>query len=205
LRDDITDELRRRILSGELAPGTRLGESALADDLGVSRIPLREAFRCLESEGLLEWTFRRGVRVVGTTAREAEIVEEIRIALELLAVRFVIERRDDETERRLQGFLDDGGKAEREGDMPALADLNRAFHHLLAEGTGSPLLERMLQTVRQRADLITATPSEGRVRSSWNDHCAIVGHVLDGDAGAGQARMREHLETHRQHRLPLPS
>jgi DNA-binding GntR family transcriptional regulator len=205
LRDDITDELRRRILRGELAPGTRLGESNLAADLGVSRIPLREAFRCLESEGLLEWTFRRGVRVVGTTSREAETVEEIRLALELLAVRLVVERRDDEFDERLRGFLADGERASGEGDVLALAELDHRFHRLLAEGSGSPLLGRMLQTVRQRADQITASPSEGGVRSSWADHAAIVRLVLDGAAEAGQARMREHLRTHREHRLPLPS
>lgn len=197
LRDEIVDELRRRILDGQLKPGDRLGESALSEELGVSRIPLREAFRCLESEGLLEWLPRRGVRVVGTDTSEAEAVEEIRLALELIAVRFVADRPSAELTEELQGFLKQGNKAVRGRDVETLADLNRRFHLILAEGSGSPLLTRLLQTVRQRSDQLREPADERRVRSSWRDHAAIVRHLLDGQTDEAEARMQAHLISHR--------
>lgn len=197
LRDEIVDELRRRILDGELEPGDRLGESALSGELGVSRIPLREAFRCLESEGLLEWLPRRGVRVVGTDTSEAEAVEEIRLALELIAVRFVASRRDDDMTRELEGFVKAGNRAVRNRDLDTLVELNRRFHLLLAEGSGSPLLTRLLQTVRQRSDQLRVPADEKRVRSSWRDHAAIVRHLLDGETDEAEARMQAHLLSHR--------
>jgi DNA-binding GntR family transcriptional regulator len=198
LRNEVVDELRRRIVGGELRPGDRLGEAALAQELGVSRVPIREAFRCLESEGLLEWVPRRGVRVVGTDTSEAEAVEEIRLALELVAVRFVADRRDDELTTALQAFLDQGDKAVEEHDLPALSDLNRRFHLLLAEGTGSPLLTRLLETVRLRSDQLRSPADDRRIHSSWRDHASIVRHLLDGNTPAAEARMEAHLIGHRR-------
>src|SRR4051812_29390458 len=91
LRDETVDEMRRLILDGELAPGQHLSEAAISERLGVSRLPVREAFRRLEAEGLLEALPRRGVRVVELDADELKIVREARIALELIAVRHTVE------------------------------------------------------------------------------------------------------------------
>jgi GntR family transcriptional regulator, rspAB operon transcriptional repressor len=204
LRGEVVDELRRRILIGELQPGDRLGETALAQELGVSRVPIREAFRCLESEGLLEWIPRRGVRVVGTDSSEAEAVEEIRMALELVAVRIVAERRDDELTAELEAFLDEGARAVDAQDLAALSALNGRFHKLLADGSGSPLLVRLLQTVRLRSDQLRSPADRRRIHSSWRDHAAIVRHLLDGNTPAAEARMDAHLVGHRQAR-PAPA
>lgn len=197
LRKDVVDELRRRVFVGELRPGDRLGEAALAEELGVSRVPIREAFRILESEGLLEWVPRRGVRVVGTDTSEAEAVEEIRLALELIAVRFVAHRRDEALTDELQAFLDEGDKATADNDLVALSGLNRRFHLLLAEGTGSPLLTRLLETVRLRSDQLRSPADDRRVHSSWRDHSSIVRHLLEGNTPAAEARMEAHLVGHR--------
>jgi DNA-binding GntR family transcriptional regulator len=197
LRKNVVDELRRRVFVGELRPGDRLGEAALAGELGVSRVPIREAFRILEAEGLLEWVPRRGVRVVGTDTSEAEAVEEIRLALELLAVRFVAERRDDALTGELRTFLTAGEQAIADNDLAALSGLNRRFHLLLAEGTGSPLLTRLLETVRLRSDQLRSPADDRRIHSSWRDHSSIVRHLLDGNTPAAEARMEAHLVGHR--------
>jgi DNA-binding GntR family transcriptional regulator len=197
LRNEVVEELRRRILAGDLQPGDRLGEAALAEELGVSRVPIREAFRCLESEGLLEWVPRRGVRVVGTDTSEAEAVEEIRMALELVAVRFVADRRDDRLTAELEAFLDEGERAIEAQDLSTLSGLNGRFHRLLADGSGSPLLVRLLQTVRLRSDQLRSPADRRRIHSSWRDHAAIVRHLLDGNTPAAEARMEAHLVGHR--------
>jgi GntR family transcriptional regulator, rspAB operon transcriptional repressor len=198
LRNEVVEELRRRILAGDLQPGDRLGEAALAEELGVSRVPIREAFRCLESEGLLEWVPRRGVRVVGTDTSEAEAVEEIRMALELVAVRFVADRRDDRLTAEFEAFLDEGERAIEAQDLSTLSGLNGRFHRLLADGSGSPLLGRLLQTVRLRSDQLRSPADRRRIHSSWRDHAAIVRHLLDGNTPAAEARMEAHLVGHRQ-------
>jgi DNA-binding GntR family transcriptional regulator len=197
LRDEIADDLRRRILDGSLAPGDRLHEAALAEELGVSRIPLREAFRSLESEGLLSWLPRRGVRVVGIDAHEAEAVEEIRLQLELIAVRFASARRNALLDEALRSFLEEGSRAARERDSETLSRLNGRFHQLLAEGSGSALLQRLLQTARQRSDQLRPSPDGKRIRSSWRDHAAIVRHLLDGETADAEAKMEAHLRSHR--------
>ncbi len=94
LRDETVDELRRLILDGDLPPGSRLTELSMSDRLGVSRLPVREAFRRLEAEGLLQSHPRRGVRVIELDATELDTVREIRTALELMAVRRTVERND---------------------------------------------------------------------------------------------------------------
>src|SRR5271156_1650769 len=82
LRDQVVAELRQAILSGRLKPGERLVEGRLADELGVSRNPVREAIRALASEGLIEVTARRGAAVASLTAQEAEELLEVRATLE---------------------------------------------------------------------------------------------------------------------------
>ncbi|MFE7994948.1 GntR family transcriptional regulator, partial [Streptomyces shenzhenensis] len=108
LRDEVVDELRKAILDGTYAAGARLTELAVAEELGVSRLPVREAFRKLEAEGLLEAVPRRGVRVTSATAEELEAVHEIRMAMELLAVRRTVRRRDPDVLRRLSDALEEG-------------------------------------------------------------------------------------------------
>lgn len=196
-RDALTDELRRRILSGELPRGQRLGESALARQMGVSRIPLREAFRSLESEGLLEWAFRQGVTVTGVDPAEAGTVAEVRVTLELLAVRLAAEQHAvaPEDEARLAEALAAGESAATEADPDpgSLAELDRSFHRAIAAASGSPLLERLVHLVRQRADHLAVFPDRQSPPDAWADHAAIARAILAHDGTAAEARMRHHL------------
>ena len=192
LRDAVLDELREQILDGRLAPGTMLNESALATEMGVSRLPVREAIRQLESAGLLTSVPRRGVRVAEPDADEAEMVHRIRVALEILAVRRTIERRDDTVYGELAEMLESGQRAEREGDAETLQRLNAQFHELLSRGSGSAVLQAILATVRHQSRQLS-----GGLHSphdvSWEEHAAVVGAVLEGRAREATTLMRQHL------------
>jgi len=151
LRDETVDELRRLILDGELNPGQHLSELSVSERLGVSRLPVREAFRRLEAEGLLESLPRRGVRVVELDGEELAVVREVRVALELIAVRTTIDKADAETMATLQQLLLDGRTAMEAGDDERLVSLNDDFHEVIAAGGGSRFLSDTLRSVRNQA------------------------------------------------------
>jgi len=197
LRDETVDELRRLILSGELAPGTHLTELAISERLGVSRLPVREAFRRLEAEGLLEALPRRGVRVVQLDGDELETVREIRVALELMAVRRTVERGDRQVLAELQAMLAAGGEhadtadpAELDGER--LDRLNDDFHELLSRGSGSRFLSDTLRSVRNQAHHLVGGKSSA-VGHSWQEHARIIEAVLARDAEFATLLMRRHL------------
>ncbi|MEQ6903265.1 GntR family transcriptional regulator [Nocardioides sp. YIM 152588] len=198
LRDETVDELRRLILSGEVAPGERLSELAISERLGVSRLPVREAFRRLEAEGLLESLPRRGVRVVELDSDELATVREVRVALEMIAVRQTIERDDPEVMARLSDYLDEGEKAVGAGDRDALGRLNDSFHELLSTGTGSRFLADTLRAVRNQAHHLVGGVS-GAVEPSWSEHAAIVRATLDRDVELATMLMRRHLADRHAH------
>ena len=102
LRDVVFHTLRRAIMQGDLKPGERLMEIKLANRLGVSRTPIREAIRMLELEGLVTMVPRKGAQVAEITEKDLKDVLEVRIGLEELAVKFVCQRIDDRQLRELQ-------------------------------------------------------------------------------------------------------
>lgn len=192
LRDETVDELRRLILDGQLAPGEHLSETSISERLGVSRLPVREAFRRLEAEGLVESLPRRGVRVVELDQHELDIVREIRIALELIAVRHTIERADAGVRSSLSEILDRGRAAAAADDDETLVALNDSFHELLGEGSGSRFLSDTLRAVRNQAHHLVGGKS-GAVGHSWDEHAAIISATLDLDSELAMMLMRRHL------------
>jgi len=192
LRDEVLDELRRLILGGELEAGTHLTEAAIAERLAVSRLPVREAFRKLESEGLLEALPRRGVRVVRPDADELQTVHEIRVALELIAVRRTTERGDDTIFAELRAALEAGDVALETGEAQTLDDLNEKFHDILARGSGSRVLIETLRSVRNQVQHLVGGKSSA-ADLSWDEHASIVRAVLESDGEMATLLMRRHL------------
>lgn len=193
LRDETADEMRRLILDGDLRPGEHLSEATISERLGVSRHPVREAFRRLEAEGLLEALPRRGVRVVQLDRDELRIVREIRLALELIAVQHTVERADEATMSALRIVLDEGRTAAAATDHDKLNALNDQFHELLAAGGGSRFLTETLRSVRNQAHHLVGGKSAA-VNQSWEEHAAIIQAALDQDAELAVLLMRRHLQ-----------
>lgn len=185
--------LRERIRTGELPPGTRLRQEVLAEELGVSRTPLREALRLLAADGLIELEPNRGA-VVTALSREAQVqFWEARVALEPAAARLGAERRD-------AGALADMAAAIREQRTDA-ADggfaANRAFHLALVRSAGNPHLDRFAETlwVQSVGTVIYAaqTPDRDAAGGYAAAHQAILDAITAGDAERAERLTREHI------------
>ncbi|MDO4344378.1 MAG: GntR family transcriptional regulator [Eubacteriales bacterium] len=150
LRDVVFNTLRRAILKGELKPGERLMEIQLAQRLGVSRTPVREAIRKLELEGLVLMIPRRGAVVAEITVQDLEDVLEVRAALEELAARRACENITDEELRELKRAANDFKRALESRDLLACVETDVAFHEIICRAAGNRRLQQMLLNLREQ-------------------------------------------------------
>ena len=131
LRDVVFNTLRRAILRGELKPGERLMEIQLANKLGVSRTPIREAIRKLELEGLVLMIPRRGAEVAEITEKNLRDVLEVRCALEELAVQLACDRMDEEGLSRLKDAAEKFLEVLDSDDITQIAQADVLFHDVI--------------------------------------------------------------------------
>ncbi|HIR28554.1 MAG TPA: GntR family transcriptional regulator [Candidatus Choladousia intestinigallinarum] len=150
LRDVVFQTLRQAILKGELKPGERLMEIHLAQKLGVSRTPVREAIRKLELEGLVLMIPRKGAVVAEITVSDLEDVLEVRSALEELAVKCACRKITSEQLSLLKEAAEEFGKSLKGQDVSACAQADEAFHGVIYQATGNRRLMQMLSNLREQ-------------------------------------------------------
>ena len=150
LRDVVFNTLRQAILRGELQPGERLMEIQLADKLGVSRTPIREAIRKLELEGLVLMIPRRGAEVAEITEKSLRDVLEVRSALEELAVDLACDRRTEEDIEQLKQAAKDFEEVAESDDVTALAEADVRFHDIIYFATDNQKLIQLLYNLREQ-------------------------------------------------------
>ena len=150
LRDVVFNTLRQAILIGELKPGERLMEIALANRLGVSRTPVREAIRMLELEGLVNMIPRKGAQVAQITEQDLNDVLEVRLGLEELAVRFACERITDEEIKELGLAVKEFEKKMKEDDLSAQAEADVKFHEIIYGATHNRRLVQIINNIREQ-------------------------------------------------------
>jgi len=157
LRVQVANRLRTAILSGRLKPGTSLVETALADQMNVSRAPIREAIQILENDGLVETIAYKGKRVKPLTAREVEEVYSLREAFEVMAVQRIIERNTpvDALRAPCEAML----KAAGDDDLEGLVAGDEAFHRTLIEIADHDLLAASWKSLYLRIHQIMALRS----------------------------------------------
>src|SRR5260370_36769077 len=193
LTDQVVTELRQAILSGRLKPGERLVEERLADELGVSRNPVREAIRALASEGLIEVTARRGAAVATMTEQEARETIELRALLEGQNARLAARRQDKEIIKRIEAALNKGSAAVAARRFEQLFDLNQRFHSELAAAGQNTGLGDLLQRLRERTAMLFAPMDPRRQARSWEEHAAILRAIIGGDELNAATLAAEHL------------
>ncbi|UBU15645.1 GntR family transcriptional regulator [Nonomuraea gerenzanensis] len=198
LRDEVTKELRRRILSGELAQGERLVEDRLAAALGVSRNPVRESIRVLAAEGFIQVVPRLGATVARLSAEEGEELFDVRMAIEGLAARLAARKRSPATAERLRRLLEQSKEAVEAGRLEAVADLNTAFHLAVGEATGNSYLALMMKPMLQRAQWIFSQTAAARGPHSWTEHLSLCEAIEAGDEDEAQARAVAHVAAARR-------
>ena len=150
LRDVVFNTLREAILKGDLKPGERLMELQLAEQLGVSRTPIREAIRMLEQEGLAVTMPRRGAEVAKMTMKDMEDVLEIREALDELAARLACHRITEEQLGRLKEAKAAFDQCTVSHDVKTIAEADVAFHDVIYEATCNPKLVSLLNNLREQ-------------------------------------------------------
>lgn len=150
LRDVVFNTLRQAILTGELKPGERLMEIHLANKLGVSRTPIREAIRKLELEGLVTMIPRRGAEVAQITEKSMNDVLEVRRAVDALCVELACERISDEELERLKAACDDFAEQVKTKDVKKIAQADVALHNIIVEATGNQRLISLVNTLSEQ-------------------------------------------------------
>jgi len=177
----VADELRRQILRGQHKPGERLVEDKLSSELGVSRVPIREALRTLAAEGLVDLPPRRGASVALLSPAIAHDLVEVRATLEGLNARLAARHRAPGIIAELQQVLTEGNAAARSGSVDDLVRLNGAFHDKLAQAGRNSILWDIMRTLRERTSLVFAANTSRRSRADWDEHSRILAAVIDGD------------------------
>jgi DNA-binding GntR family transcriptional regulator len=196
LRERVFEHLREEILAGELPAGTELHEVGLAQSLGVSRGPLREALGRLAAEGLVTITPRRGAVVTKLTRREFVEAYQVREALESLAVRLAVPRLTREDRRALHDLHDEMVRLAEQGDAEGFFDANRRFHEVFVRGSGNERLQDMHRLlIAQMARLLAKSQQlRGGLQQSIAEHQAILEAVDAGDAERAARLLEEHIE-----------
>ncbi len=150
LRDVVFNTLRQAILTGELKPGERLMEIHLANKLGVSRTPIREAIRKLELEGLVTMIPRRGAEVAQITEKSMSDVLEVRRAVDALCVELACERISEEELEALKAACDSFEEAVKSGDVKKIAQADVALHDIIVRATGNQRLVQLVNTLSEQ-------------------------------------------------------
>ena len=150
LRDVVFKTLRQAILKGELKPGERLMEIALAEKLGVSRTPIREAIRKLELEGLVVMVPRKGAHVANITEKDLNDVLEVREALEELAVKNACDCATEEQLKALKQAANDFKRCAEGDDLLGCVGADMQFHEIIYSATNNKRLQQMLLNLREQ-------------------------------------------------------
>jgi DNA-binding GntR family transcriptional regulator len=195
------DWLRQAIVGGELQPGQRVAQEAVAERIGVSVAPVREALRVLEQEGQVTYRPRRGYFVTELRIADLEEIYDLRRVLEERAARQALPALDDDALARLQAAARDCADAAGAGDVAAELAANRRFHFAILEAPGRPHVLRLIRMLWDSTEAYRALYYNSPVerRASLDAHDRIVEAVQARDAD----RLIAELDAHRERALEM--
>jgi DNA-binding GntR family transcriptional regulator len=194
--DYVADHVRADILRGRFPLGSRLDQQVLADEMGVSTIPVREALQRLAAEGLIQLNPRRGAFVASVSDDEMTEIIRIRRPLEEQATRLAAPHLDRQRlvelkglNKRMSDLADDPGEA-------AWSDLNRQWHFALYEASNSPILVQLISILWDRYTLYRLVNASGRQRriGSVEEHAAVLRQLETGNAAAAARAIKNHID-----------
>ncbi len=196
LREIVFETLREAIINATLKPGERLMEIQLAEEMGVSRTPVREAIRKLELEGFVVMVPRKGAYVADISTKDIADVFEIRAALEGLAAGLAAERITEEELDQLERILVKIGECVNNNDLEKLIEVDGEFHDTLFKATRNERLVQIVSNLREQIQRFrTASLSiPGRMKYALEEHKKIVEAVSERNVELAQALAREHIE-----------
>lgn len=200
LRDVVFNTLRKSILTGELKPGERLMEIHLANQLGVSRTPIREAIRKLELEGLVIMIPRRGAEVAQITEKSMKDVLEVRRALDALCAELACDRISEEGLAALKDACGQFEQCVAGRDAQRIAQADVALHDIILQATGNQRLIQMVnnlaeQMYRYRFEYIKDSSQHERL---VEEHKIIYQSILNKDKETAAAAARTHIDNQKK-------
>lgn len=197
LRELVFEALREAIITGRLRPGERLMEVQVAEALGVSRTPVREAIRMLELEGFVLMMPRKGAYVADISIKDIASVFEIRRALEGLAAELAAERATEQHMERLERILVELAECVENSDVQHFVELDTEFHATVYEASRNDRLAPIVSLLREQIQRFrTRTLSNpGRMRVALEEHRGLVEALGDRDVDRARQLASDHIES----------
>jgi len=196
LRELVFEALREAIIKGVLKPGERLMEVQLAEELGVSRTPVREAIRKLELEDLVVMIPRKGAYVSSISLKDVADVFEVRAAVEALAAGLAAERITEEELGELERILVKKAEIIEANDLDRLIEIDILFHDCLYQASRNGKLVQIINNLREHIHRFRSASlaSPGRMREALEEHRKIVEAISERNIALAQALAQEHIE-----------
>ena len=198
LRDVVFETLRDAIIRQVLKPGERLMEIQLADEMGVSRTPVREAIRKLELEGLVVMVPRKGAYVAGVSMKDIHEVYEVRSALEMLAVTLAAERITDEELDALerQVLRESEEESKKDGSLDNIIYIDSSFHDIIYQAAHNQRLVQFVNILQEQLQRFRAASlaRPGRSKTALEEHKKIVEALSERNGELAARLAREHIE-----------
>ena len=193
--DQIRLHLEEAISKGDLLPGDAIDESALAEQFGVSKTPIREALIQLQAQGWVSNMPRGGSTVAKMNLQQLLSLWELLAELEAVAVRLACERMSEEDIQKLLALHEDSRRVAAAEDLQGWQKINLAFHELIYQGTRNPFLRQEVLRIRFRTGVYRrhAFGALGRLQASFEQHELIVQALRVRDAEAAVVCMRDHM------------
>jgi len=193
----VLDVLRNAIVQGDLEPGERLNESSIASKLGISRSPVREAIKVLESENLAQTFSRRGAFVKDLTVREIEDFYMVLRVINSPAIRIAAEKMNSKKEKGLKALMDQIGRSYEADDIQKNRLLARRFHRFIIEATENDLLLKIYDSLRVQEErfryyALKAGPDD--IAEAHAEHFAIAEALLARDPDRAESITNHHFE-----------
>lgn len=196
------------ILNGDLVAGERIIEDRIAERLGVSRNPVREAIRLLETSGLVEVEPRKGAYVAELDIEGAHKIQELRIILEAWIISEAAIRHSTADLEKIDDCLKLGIAASREGDLVRASEMHRNFHLAIEDSCNNPFLKSVMDPLRHRTELVFSVVAENRGLVIWKEHSRIRDAIKGREPKLAQSLMVKHIEDSmevfkKMHNLPI--
>lgn len=200
LREVVTETLREAIVNGVLKPGERLMEIQLAEELGVSRTPVRESIRKLELEGFVVMVPRRGTYVADLSIKDINEVYEIRTVLDVLAAGLAAERITEEEQEQLERILFQVGELVEANDIEKLIEVDSQFHDILYRASRNDRLVGIINNLREQFTRFRSISMKypGRLKNTLEEHTRLVEAIAQRNPDLAQQVAREHMENSEQ-------
>ena len=196
LSTDLVSKLRIEILAERMKPGDKITEQAICERFSVSRTPVREAFKNLESEGLVEMVPNRGAFVIGLTVNDIRDLYAIRTHNEMQAVRWAVERRTKEEMDLIEESLDFMRFYTERSDAKRMISINSNFHKRIAAASHNRILADSLARIQDyiRYSSRVLPYLEADLAVILKEHKAVFSAFKSNDAEAGALAMKKHIE-----------